>query len=156
MNTCYDLTVNVGVLMNGSKIGNPENLRRYLQSSRDLMKKMKKEKRFILSVDNQNIIIKQYWKKLRGTYGELWLREMAGKKKIKSIDWIYINRGKKVALREARFPINSEDFNYVRTAASTICKFLVSHDPHYSNQVCRVLRRRLEIRVKAACQCHEL
>lgn len=153
MNTCYDLTVDICVLMSGSNIGN----KNYLQPSRTLMKTMKSKKKFFLAVDKKEKILKQYLKNLKqGTYGHQWIREMAEKNKIKVIPWIYINRGIKSALGKARFPVKHEDFNYVVTAAGTNCKFLVSHDPDFYGRASIVLRRKLGIRIKAACECHDL
>lgn len=153
MNFCYDLTIDICVLMSGSRIGNIH----YFQSSFDLMKKMESDNKFKLALDQRKKIYNQYLKKLKeGTYGHQWLILMASKKKIRIIPWKYIQRGIKGELERARFPIGTEDFNYVVTAAGTICKFLVSHDPHYSNKACRILRRKLGIRVKEACECQEL
>jgi len=152
MNSCYDLTIDICVLMSGSGIGN----KNYRQTSLILMKIMKKRKNFSFAVDDRKKIFNQYWQKLKGTYGESWIRNMIEKEKVKIIPWRHIDRSIKIELRGVRFPIGTEDFNYVVTASGTNCKFLVSHDPHYSNEACRILRRKLEIRVKTAHECHNL
>ena len=152
MNSCYDLTIDICVLMSGSGTGN----KKYRQTSLALLEKMKGRKYFSLALDNRRKILNQYWEKLKGTYGEIWIRDMIVKGKINIVPWRNINRSIIVALQEVHFPVGTEDFNYVVTASGTNCKCLVSHDRHYSNRACRVLRRKLEIRVKTAYECHNL
>jgi len=150
---CYDLTIDIGILMSGSNKRNTQ----YFQTSHRLMNIMSSKGIFFLALDIRGKILIQYLEKLKeGTFGHEWLIKMMSEDKIKVVPWIPIDRGIKVEIKEAPFPIGGEDFKYVRTAASTICKYLVSHDPDYSDRACRVLRRKLEIKVKTACECHEL
>jgi len=152
MNSFCDLTIDICVLMSGSGIGN----KNYYQTSSILMKIMKKNKKFYLAIDSRGKILNQYLRILKqGTFGHQWLIEMLGKNRIKKIPWIHIHHGLIAELAKARF-VRGEDLNYVVTSAGSKCKFLVSHDPDYSNQVCIILSRRLGVTVKTAFECHEL
>jgi len=143
-----DLTIDVGILMTGSGIGNPDNS----QSCNLLMKKTMATLNWCLALDKGGKIENQYGTKLgQGTFGHHWLLQMASRDKIKYVTWRSIDRGTITQLKEAHF--DKEDFKYVRTAEATVCKIIVSHDPDYSNRIRRILRRRLDVVVNDSEEC---
>jgi len=151
MAVCYDLTLDIDVLMRGSGIGNPE----YHSSCLQLMKEMDSKEKFLVALDSKGKIAHQYGKILRqGTYGHSWLIHMAAKNKTKIILWRSLDKGTQVKLREAHFDSSvGEDYKYVVTAAGSDCKLLVSHDSDYTKKVRTILRKGLKVRVKAARDC---
>ncbi len=143
-----DLTIDVNVLMGGSGTGNQQNY----HSCYSLMQRTMNTLNWFLALDNGGIIRTQYENKLRhGTYGYYWLLEMAKRDKIRPVEWGDIDRGTRTQLKEVHF--DPEDFKYVRTAAVTVCKIIVSHDDDYSTKVRRILRRRLDVVVKDSKEC---
>ncbi len=100
----------------------------------------------------------QYGVKLKqGTFGHHWLRQMAARGKTCIINWQKLDRGTITQLKEAHFDTAvGEDFKYVVTAAGSIDKILVSHDPDYSIKVRRILRKRLDILVHNAASAQNL
>jgi len=147
-----DLTVDVGVLMSGSGLGDRSN---YAASAR-LMNDMVQLIPAVLVIDNRGIIRAQYAEKMvQGTLGHQWVQRMASMGKIVLVSWGRFNKGARTKLKEAHF--DPEDFKYVRTACETQSKRLVSHDTHdYSDHVCQILRRRLNVRVCGAAEACEL
>lgn len=146
-----DFTMDVCILMDGSGIGD----NRDYVTSNSLMKRTVEELEWFIALDDGRIIRNQYESKLRqGTFGHHWLIEMAKRDKIKYIKWKEIDRGTKTALKEAHF--DKEDFKYVKTAACTVCKTIVTHDPDYSVNVCKILKKRLGVSVKDSNECLEL
>jgi hypothetical protein len=146
-----DFTIDVCILMDGSGIGDNEN---YVPC-RSLMNRTITDLEWFIALDDGKIIENQYVSKLReGTFGHHWLIEMAKNDKIKWIKWREIDRGTITALKEVHF--DKEDFKYVKTAACTICKIIVTHDPDYSVKVCKILKRRLDVSVKDSRECLEL
>ena len=148
-----DITVDIGVLMSASRMGDPP----HHDSTLRLTEKMKEVSDAGLALDARGKIEQQYGEKLGGqSYGAIWVKEMATKGKVVRVEWGRFNRGVKTALEEAHF--DWEDFKYVQTAASTSCKWLVSHDPDYSPTVRQILRKRLEVSVvdaaSAGCSLH--
>ncbi len=143
-----DFTIDVGILMIGSGIGNPD----FGGSCKRLMNKIKVTNNWCLALDKRNRIRHQYETKMKhGTFGHHWLREMATNNKIVLMPWRCIDRGTKTALKEEHF--DKEDFKYIETAAETKCKHLLSHDPDYSTKICKILKRRLSVVVVCARDC---
>ena len=143
-----DLTIDVGILMMGCNTGNPDPLR----TCRSLMKKSLDTPRWFLALDKGNIIRQQYETKLkRSTYWLYWMAEMAKRDKIRIVAWGTIDRGVITKLKEEHF--DWEDLKYVKTAAVTECKILVTLDPGYSTNVCRALKKKLKVKVKNSKQC---
>ncbi len=137
-----DLTVDVGVLMSGSKLGDPPNYRK----SKLLMDVMMSIKDARLLMDDRGRINNQYSSKMvQGTVGHSWVRQMATKGKVVFVRWRRMDRGTTTKLKEAHF--DPEDVKYVRTAAESSSKKLVSHDPDYSPSVQRVLKKRMSVQV---------
>lgn len=101
----------------------------------------------VLILDDEGMIRHQYRQKLpQGTYGHEWVRQMATRDKIREVSRARIDRGTVTQVKEAH--LDDEDYKYyVRTAAASESKALVSHDPDYSSQICRILKRRLGISV---------
>ena len=142
------LTIDIGVLMSGSNLGDPSNT----SSSFALMENMRKKNTQRLVVDSRGKIEHQYNIKLKqGTFGRSWLQLMASQGKIDTVQWRNLDRGTRTKLIEAHFDNRvGEDFKYVITAANSVDKNLVSHDPNYSPNVKRILKRRLNVWVHTA------
>lgn len=138
-----DLTIDVGILMSGSGLGDPNHTADSLQ----LMKTLEKEKDWFLALDQRGQILHQYQEKVKRGFAQDWLRRLYTSGKLQHIPWKALNRGVKTALLEAHF--DPEDYKYVVTAANTCCKVLVAHDPDYSAEVRRILAR-LSLTVKSA------
>lgn len=143
-----DLTIDVGILMIGCKIGNPDPL----GTCRSLMDKALDSRQWFLALDKGRIIRQQYETKLkRSAYWLYWMAEMAKRDKIRPVAWGTIDRGVITKLKEEHF--DWEDLKYVKTAAVTECKILVTLDPGYSTNVCRALKKKLKVKVKNSKQC---
>ena len=77
--TMIDLTIDVGILMTGSGIGNPENS----ESCHLLMRQTLDISAWYLALDERGRIRHQYETKMKeGTFGYHWLLEMASRNKI--------------------------------------------------------------------------
>ncbi len=134
-----DLTVDVGILMTGSGLSDDA---RHAASCRRLMTQMRDCAEASLVLDKGRTISNQYDEKMRhGTLGSEWVRVMAKAGKICIVKLGRFNRGVRTALKEAHF--DPEDFKYVRTAAETDSRRLVSHDPDYSPKVRKILKRKV-------------
>ncbi|MCH8152761.1 MAG: hypothetical protein IH830_10375 [Planctomycetes bacterium] len=134
-----DLTVDVGILMTGSGLSDDD---RYADSCQSLMKQMRGRDEAYLVLDSGKLISSQYDRKMRhGTFGHEWVRQMAKADKISIVKLGQFNRGVRTALIGVSF--SREDLRYVRAAAESCSKRLVSHDPHYSPKVRTILRRRV-------------
>jgi len=127
--------------MSGAGLGAPE----HQGQSNRLMIAMEESTETRLVMDNGFIQL-QYGEKLRGSFGEYWVRRLADLNRIDLVPRAKIDRGTNVALREAHF--DREDYKYyVRTAASAVDRRLVTSDPNYSPSVKTILRKRLSIDV---------
>ncbi len=134
-----DLTVDVGILMTGSGLNDDH---RYADSCQSLMKQMRDRVEAYLVLDMGERIRSQYERKMvHGTLGHEWVRQMAKADKISIVKLGQFNRGVRTALKQAHF--DPEDFKYVRTAAESCSKRLVSYDPDYSPKVRRILKSRV-------------
>lgn len=134
-----DLTVDVGILMTGSGLSDDG---RYADCCLSLMKEMRDRDEAYLVLDSDQQISSQYDRKMgHGAFGQEWVRQMAKADKITFVKWKEFNRGARVALMEVSF--SKEDFRYVRTAAVSCSKRLVSHDPHYTRKVRKILKRKV-------------
>ncbi len=134
-----DLTVDVGILMTGSGLSDDD---RSADSCQSLMKQMRDRDEAYLVLDRGKLISSQYDRKMgHGTFGHEWVRQMAKADKISIVKLSEFNRGVRTALKEAHF--DQEDFKYVRTAAESHSKRLVSHDPDYSPKVRTILKRKV-------------
>jgi hypothetical protein len=130
-----DLTVDVGVVMAGSSLGDPA----HFQSSLDLLKAIESREGWSLALDSKGRIRYQYEEKVKQGFGQAWLRRLASTGRISMIKWQKLNKGIVTGLKEEHF--DTEDFKYVETAAATSCRKLVSHDPDYSTAIRAILRR---------------
>lgn len=139
------LTVDVNVLMIGSALGD----RSHYESCRTLMVGMQENEQGRLVLDKGGIILEQYQRKMvQGTFGHEWVRQMASQGKTCYVAWGDIDKGTRTKLKEAHF--HKEDFKYVRTAAASVSKRLVAHDPDYSPAVRKILKGRLSVVVLEA------
>lgn len=130
-----DLTVDVGVVMSGSALGDLQNS----PSSLELMKAIESRPNWMLALDRRGRIRHQYEQKVKRGFGQDWLRRLATRNRIVFVPWQRLNRGIVTKLKEEHF--DKEDFKYVETAAATDCKTLVSHDDDYSPAVRKTIRR---------------
>jgi hypothetical protein len=129
-----DLTIDVGVLMSASGLGDDRNH----DHSLALAKKVEASPNFVLALDARKRIEQQYRDKMRqGTFGQAWLMRLFLKEKINYIPWGALPKGARVALEQAHF--DREDYKYVETAARAKCGVIVSHDPDYSPRVQGIL-----------------
>jgi hypothetical protein len=140
-----DLTVDVGVLMSGASIGAPE----FSESSRLLMERMEENIVARLVMDESGFIEFQYTQKLGDSFAAFWVRRMADLDRVHYVRRKHLDRGTQTALQECHF--DREDCSYyVRTAANSPSKRLVTHDRDYSAPVRKVIKRRLGIAVLTA------
>ncbi len=148
MSNQIDLTVDICVLRNGSRIGNPK----HYKASYELMDQMIRKNTYLLCIDSRKKIQTQYSQQLRqGTFGNQWLILMASKNKMTVVKWHHLDRGTTTALKEAHFDSSArEDYKYVVTAAGSKARVLVSYDPDYSPRVQKILRKRLKVSVVSA------
>jgi hypothetical protein len=140
-----DLVLDVGVLMSASGLGALE----YHDHSMELAQKIEAGINWFLALDKRGRIEYQYREKMKpGDFGLELLIRLASKNKLVFVPVKHIPKGASVDLRD-KAHFDSEDFKYVQTAYYTHCKILVSHDPHYSDAVCRILRK-IEVKVHSA------
>lgn len=142
-----DLTVDVGILMTGSGLSDDD---REAESCQSLMKEMRDRDEAYLVLDEGKLISSQYERKMGpGTFGHAWVVQMAKADKISFVKLGEFNRRARAALKEIHF--SKEDFRYVRLSAASPSKRLVSHDPHYSKKVRKVLKR-IDVVVQGAAE----
>jgi hypothetical protein len=143
-----DLTVDVGVLMAASGLGAYE----FHDESLKLAQRIESDSALRLALDKKGRVEYQYRTMMKsGTFGHSWLAMLASRNKIVIVTLKKLNRGITTALQEAHF--DPEDYKYVETASSTACGFLVSHDPDYSPNVRKILRRAV-VSVFSARECN--
>ena len=130
-----DLTVDVGVVMSASGLGAAG----HREASLGLLKAIESRAQWLLALDSRGRIRYQYEEKVKQGFGEAWLRRLASTNRIAFVTCRKLDRGTVTRLKEDHF--DPEDFKYVHTAASTQCKKLISHDPDYSHQVRKTLKR---------------
>jgi hypothetical protein len=144
------LTVDVGVLMSGSNLGDPK----HFESSATLMRSLVDFGEARIVLDTENLILTQYDNKLGGkedSHGKRLVQQMINSGKVEYVKRAVIDRGTKTGLKECHFDLGDEDYKlYVRTAAASDQKRLTSHDPDYSARVCKVLNSRLKVLVWSA------
>ena len=146
-----DLTIDVGIVMMGCRIGNPDSGGR----CRSLMDKVKGASSWYLALDQGGKIRHQYEVKLRhSTYWLKWMTELGRRGKLRFFKWTKIDKGTITQLKEQHF--DWEDFKYVRTAWLTECGILVASTPCYSPEIRRILRKRLSVFVRQPIACLDL
>jgi hypothetical protein len=139
----HDFTIDMNVLMSGSGHGAVEHER----DSRHFMKVMEGCEVALVVIDDGGFINHQY-DRLRD-YGQWWFRRMTDLDKVVRVRRASIDRETRTRLSEAHF--DREDYRYyVRTAAASANKRLVTHDRDYSARVRRILSERLGVRVTDA------
>jgi hypothetical protein len=102
--------------------------------------------------DSGGAIRNQYEEKLKPeTFGKDWLIRMLQKSKIVPVDRKTLPKGPRVELEETG--LVGEDLKYyVRTAANSPDRKLVSHDSDYDAKTCAVLRKGLGVDLLGASQ----
>ena len=143
-----ELTIDICILRSASQTGDTA----HFQPSINLLKSMATRSGILLCLDSRGKIDEQYLRHMKhGTFGHQWYILMISKNRCAHIEWTNLDRGVRTALKEAHFDSSTgEDYKYVITAAGSATKLIVSHDPDYSPEVRRILRKRLEVRVCAA------
>ena len=136
-----DLTLDVCILITGSRISDDNTDRLYGEDCLSLMKRMVTQDKYHLALDSRNMIQAQYDTKLSpDRYGHYFVRQMATMGKTVTIPWQPLNTGIRVQLHVQGFTRDSEDYKFVVVSSCTCCKKLVSHERHFFN-VQRILSR---------------
>lgn len=140
-----DLTIDVQILIYGSDLAS-DTERQNCQPCRTLLDRMKQSESARLVIDCQGTIKAQYDSKLRfGAFGKEWVRTMAQSGKVVYVSRVNLDRGTQRRLMELHF--DHTDLPYVRTAAASESKRLMTRDDDYPAPIQRLLRDRCEIRV---------
>lgn len=109
-----------------------------------------------LVVDDEHLIETQYDAHLRKTpIGKYWLIHVRSAGKFIRVPRRFLDRSIRKRLAECHF--DREDLrNYVRTAASSPSKTIVTHDGDYSGRVVLVLKRHVDhdMRIETAEEAH--
>ena len=132
------LTLDVQVVMSGAGKGDFE----HRDASFGLMETIANGSARVV-VDDQGFIEQHYSEKLGSSeYGLYWMQRLADDGRVIVVPRADPPKRLRVALQKAKFPLANEDFKYyVRTALSNPGRCLVTHDPHYTEQVQTILRR---------------
>lgn len=142
-----DFVIDVGVLMSGSGLGASPSQGSSIRFMTSFAETLETE----LVVDDEGLILHQYETKLRGSFGEFWFRALVAQGRVSRVRRARLDRGTSTRLRELH--LDSEDHKYyVRTAAASASKRLVSHDPDYSRSIRQCLSQRLAILILSAAQ----
>jgi hypothetical protein len=146
--TLRHIVIDVQVVMIASGLSDPPDD----GSARELLNSLKNCTEGRLVWDAGGAIKTQYESKLRPqTFGREWLQELLLNNKIVSVQRCKLTKRQKLALRDTG--LVGEDLNYyVRTAASSPDRTLVSHDSDYDDSSRKALRKELDIAVLDACQ----
>lgn len=140
---CRHLVVDVQVLMIASGLSDPGDD----GSAIGLLKALEECTAGMLVWDLGGAIKTQYEEKLRPeTFGKDWLIRMLQKSKIVGVERKSIPKGHRIAIEETG--LVGEDLRYyVRTAANSPDRKLVSQDSDYDAKTCAVLRKRLGVQL---------
>jgi hypothetical protein len=105
--------------------------------------------------DDEGMIRGQYERKMRPmTFGFEWLQELLVRNKIVSVPRAVLEKACKRKILDTG--LVGEDLNYyVRTAAASPDRRLVSHDKHYDAATCGALKKELEVFVLDATEGHD-
>lgn len=140
-----DLTVDTGVLMSAS--GKSDGL--YEVESITLTKDMLEKPNVYVVLDRKGLVEQEYKDKIKELdYGRQWLKQMASKDRVKTVDCPAMPKGVRVELEEAHF--DPSDRRFVNTCSQSECLCLVAHDDDYSPAVRTILRQSLGISVLSA------
>lgn len=142
------LVIDVQILMIASGISDPPDD----GSGVDLLKAIKNCPVGRLVWDSGGKIKNQYEQKLNETtYAREWLGDLLLAGKVVAVDRARLTKKQSIEIRETG--LVGEDLNfYVRTAASSTEKRLVSHDSDYDGATRRALKKQLQIRVHSASE----
>jgi hypothetical protein len=138
--------VDVQVLMIGSGLSAPADD----GACRSLMAHIKERDDLRLTLDSESLIKTQYEAKLRPqTFGRDWLQEMLSRGRVSFVARAKLSKGVSQAIRATG--LVGEDLNYyVRTAAASSDRLLVSEDSDYDESTCKVLKKTLDVVVLGA------
>lgn len=134
--------------MSASRLGDEPNFAASLQ----LTKMMLEHPNTGLVLDSDGQIQNHYESKMRAqAYGIYWVQQMATRGKIERCARCDTHKGARVKLQEAGFPLNNEDFKkYVRTAAGSTYRTLITHDSDYNARIIKILRKELGVTILSA------
>jgi hypothetical protein len=139
-----DYAVDIQILMHASGLSSES---RHKLPCLHLLEVMRDCESAMLVLDTDNCITTQYAGKLGESYGTRWVREMAGRDKVRYVPRARIPKGVRVQLAEKGFGSAKEDYQlYVRTAASAAA-CIVSRDPHF-RAVSGILKKQLGVTVR--------
>jgi len=141
-----DLTLDVWILLSGYGGGNRKNS----AHCKRLMNQMRDISNARLVLDNGDFIKHVYDTKLgEQTYARKWVYLMIDRGKVNFVDRISIRSGLIGELRKNRF--HKDDDLWIRAAAASFCKIIVTHDvKFFLPKVKKLLRKQWGIRPKRA------
>jgi hypothetical protein len=140
------LVVDVQVVMIGAGLSSPPDD----GTSRRLLDSMQQQDCARLVWDDGGLIRSQYERKLRPqTFGRDWYEELLVRGKVVSVSRRRLSKRESQLIRGTG--LVGEDLNYyVRTAASSPDRRLVSHDRHYDSKTCACVKREISVHVISA------
>lgn len=146
MKNMQSFVVDVQVLMIGSGLSAPGDD----GTCRRLMAYIKEHGDLRLTLDSESLIKTQYEAKLSPqTFGRDWLQEMLSRGRVSFVERAKLSKGVSQAIRATG--LVGEDLNYyVRTAAASNDRVLVSDDSDYDEPTCKVLKKKLDVVVLGA------
>lgn len=139
-----DITLDVDVLMFGCDSAAQESATCFL-----LMHELASKNGVSLVVDDADDIINEYSRKLKNDdYGQWWLRSISGSGKFRKVPRARMSKRARIKLLD-ELHFDRHDLNrYVRTAASSESRVLVSLDDDYPGQVVAAIRDYFDVSVK--------
>ena len=147
-----DLTIDVDILMFGCSLADDYSPPCFL-----LMEEIAKGAGRKVVFDEAGLIQGEYDRKLRGDeYGQSWLRHIVNTSRYHPVR--RANPSKRVKQKLlGRYHFDTKDFNrYVRPAAASEDKLLVTHDPGYSGPIRQELKSSLKVSVHSAASVHQI
>src|ERR1022692_707846 len=140
------VVVDVQILMIGSGLSDPCDDGSCLA----VMTAMHDSEHMQLVIDDESLIRTQYERKLReDCFGRVWFDEMLNRNKVLFVKRVALVKKVSQAIRGTG--LVGEDLKYyVRTAAASAEKALISQDGHYEEKTCKVLKKHLKVMVLSA------
>ncbi len=140
-----DLTLDANILFDASGFG----VHSHQEASMRLLTSMRDKKVALLTLDDEDLILNQYKNNMGKSFGMVWVQHMLSEDKVHQVHRARIDRKTSKLLREAH--LDPEDYKYyVRTAAATDYKRIISRDRDYSPQIQKILNKRLLLKVSSA------
>ena len=138
-----DLTIDTCVLVDASQKGEPG----FACDSVELLAEFQKNAELYVAVDHQGFVLNEYDQNINASmFASAWLRRFADR--IRKIRTGPLPRALRTQLDEAHFSV--PDRRFVQVARLSEVRVIVTRDPDYSPEVCRILRHHENIRVVGA------